>query len=179
MLVMEDAVLVIVDVQGRLARLMADADTLFANLQRMIRGSRVLDIPIIWAEQNPAGLGPTIPELSELLEGVEPIAKMTFSCVREPRFLETLEALGRKQVLVTGIEAHICVYGTVAGLLEKGYEVHVVEDAIGTRIASNKGVALRRMHAEGAVLTSTEMALFEMMQSADHPSFRQIQAIVK
>ncbi len=179
MLNTDDAALVIVDVQGRLAQLMDDRETLFANLQRMVRGAQVLELPILWAEQNPGKLGPTIAEVASLLDGVEPIAKMSFSCAGSARFLAALQACGRRQLLLTGIETHICVYNTAVDLLERGYEVHLVEDAVGSRIASNKSVGVRRMCDRGAVLTSTEMALFEMMRSAEHPCFRQIQAIVK
>ncbi len=179
MLDADNTVLVIVDVQGRLAQLMADRETLFANLQRMVRGARVLELPILWAEQNPAGLGPTIPELTALLEGEKPVSKMTFSCAGNADFVAALEASGRRQVLLTGIEAHICVYNTAADLLARGYEVQVVADAVGARVAENKKVGVSRMCAEGAVLTSTEMALFELMKTAEHPRFREIQAIVK
>jgi nicotinamidase-related amidase len=179
MLEAENAVLAIVDVQGRLAQLMADRETLFANLQRMVKGARVLGLPILWAEQNPAGLGPTIPELTSLLEGETPVSKMSFSCLGSPEFVAALEATGRHQVLLTGIEAHICVYNTAADLLARGHEVQVVEDAVGARVAGNKRVGVSRMCAEGAVLTSTEMALFELMKTSEHPRFREIQAIVK
>jgi nicotinamidase-related amidase len=179
MLAADDAVLVIVDVQGKLAQLMDDRENLFANLQRMVRGARLLGLPILWAEQNPRGLGPTIPELASLLEDQQPISKMTFSCLGEPGFTAALQATGRRQVLLTGIEAHICVYNTAADLLAQGYGVQVVEDAVGARIAGNTSVGVRRMCAEGAALTSTEMVLFEMMKTAEHPQFREIQAIVK
>lgn len=180
MLTTNNAVLVIVDVQGRLAQLMADKEALLANLQRMVQGAKILELPILWAEQNPAGLGPTIPELCALLDGeAQAISKMTFSCAANPEFLAALEATGRKQVLLTGIETHICVYNTAADLLAKGYEVQVVADAVSSRVAGNKAVGVGRMCAEGAVLTSTEMALFEMMKTAEHPRFRDIQAIVK
>jgi nicotinamidase-related amidase len=179
MLVSHDTVLVIVDVQGKLAQLMADRETLFANLQRMVRGAQVLDIPIIWVEQYPEKLGPTIPELTALLAGIEPIPKMSFSCAKNTRFNTTLSRLGKQQVLVVGMEAHVCVYQTAVDLVNEGYQVEVVEDAIGARIASNKGVGVRKMCAQGVGLTSTEMALFELMGDCEHPAFRDIQAIVK
>jgi len=175
----ENTVLAIVDVQGKLAQLMPDKESLFANLRRMVQGARVLGVPILWAEQNPAALGPTISELSELLDEEQPVSKMTFSCMGAPEFAAALQACGRQQVLLTGIEAHICVYNTAADLLSAGYEVHVVEDAMGSRVAANKAVGVRRMCMEGAFLSSTEMCLFEMMKSAEHPRFRDIQAIVK
>jgi nicotinamidase-related amidase len=177
---LDNAVLAIVDVQGKLAQLMTDKENLFANLQRMVKGAKVLGVPILWAEQNPAGLGPTITEVATLLDGVtEPFSKMSFSCMGSPDFVAALEATGHRQVLLTGIEAHICVYNTAADLLSAGYEVHVIEDAVGSRIAANKAVGVRRMCMEGAILSSTEMCLFEMMQSAEYPRFRDIQAIVK
>ena len=132
------AVLVIVDVQGKLAQLMSDRETLFANLQCMIRGAQALAVPILWVEQNPAKLGPTIPEVAELLPALAPIAKTSFSCAGNPAFMAELERLGRKQVLVVGIEAHVCVYQTATDLLGAGYTVEVVEDAVASRIASNK-----------------------------------------
>ena len=179
MLLQGQAILAIVDVQGKLAQLMHDREALFANLQRMVRGAQILELPILWAEQNPRGLGPTIPELTALLVDQQPHSKMTFSCLGSPDFAAALERSGRKQVLLAGIEAHICVYNTAADLLARGFEVHVVADAVSARVAANKAVGVRRMCNAGAVLSSVEMALFEMMQTADHPRFRDIQAIVK
>jgi hypothetical protein len=179
MLLQGQAILAIVDVQGKLAQLMHDREALFANLQRMVRGAQILELPILWAEQNPRGLGPTIPELTALLVDQQPHSKMTFSCLGSPGFAAALERSGRKQVLLAGIEAHICVYNTAADLLARGFEVHVVADAVSARVAANREVGIRRMCNAGAVLSSVEMALFEMMQTADHPRFRDIQAIVK
>ena len=107
MLTPDNAVLVVVDVQGKLAQLMSDKETVFANIQRMIRGAQALSIPILWAEQMPDKLGPTIAEIGGLMTGLEPIAKTSFSCAGSPRFVSALEQLDRKQVLVTGMEAHV------------------------------------------------------------------------
>lgn len=175
----DKAVLVIVDIQGKLARLMADCETMVANVQRMIRGAQALAVPILWVEQIPAKLGPTIPEVADLLPGLVPISKTSFSCTGSADFNAALERMGRKQVLLVGMEAHVCVYQTAMGLVDAGYSVEVVEDAIGARIAGNKGVGVRRMLAGGARLTSTEMALFELMGDAGHPAFREVQAIIK
>lgn len=179
MLNAESAVLVIIDVQGKLAQLMADRETLFANLQRMIKGAILFDIPILWAEQNPAKLGPTIPEVAALLSGQEPIGKTSFSCAGNEQFCSALDELGRKQLLLVGIEAHVCVYHTAIDLLAQGFEVEVVEDAIGARIATNKAVAVRKLGSRGVGLTSTEMALFELLGSSEHPRFREVQAVFK
>ena len=179
MLLAEDCVLLVVDVQGKLAQLMDDREVLFANLRRMIQGARVLDIPVIWIEQLPEKLGPSIPEVALELPGQSPIAKDSFSCAGNARFNEALESTGRKQVLLTGIETHICVYQTAIDLLDAGYQVELVTDATGSRIASNKPLGIGKMQSHGAVLTSTEMCLFELMRVATHPAFRTIQQIVK
>jgi nicotinamidase-related amidase len=179
MLTSADCVLVIVDVQGKLAQMMTDKETMFANIGRMIRGAQALSIPILWAEQNPTKLGPTIPEVASLLPDVEPIAKNCFSCTGEPAFTRALSALGRRQVLLVGMEAHVCVYQTAIDLLAAQYTVELVEDAVSSRIASNKSVAVRKMTALGVGLTSTEMALFELLGTAEHPAFREVQAVFK
>ena len=179
MLTPDNAVLVVVDVQGKLAQLMSDKETVFANIQRMIRGAQALSVPILWAEQVPGKLGPTIAEIAGLMAGLEPIAKSSFSCAGSPRFVAALEQLDRKQVLITGIEAHVCVYQTAVDLAEAGYSVEVVEDAIASRIPTNRSVGVRKMVARGVGLTSTEMALYELMGDADHPAFREVQAVFK
>lgn len=179
MLDINNTALVLVDVQGKLAQLMADREALFANLQRMVKGAQVLQLPILWVEQIPHKLGPTIPEVAELMGDQTPIAKSSFSCTGSAVFNRTLKQTGRTQVLVVGIEAHICVYQTAVGLVEDGYSVEVVTDAIGSRVASNKDVGIKRMKSRGVSLTSTEMALFELMRTAEHPLFREIQAVVK
>ncbi len=179
MLQTDHSILVVVDVQGKLAQLMSERETLFANLQRMIRGAKALDMPVLWAEQLPDKLGPSIPEVAEELSGQQPICKETFSCGENEEFNAALAASGRRQVLLTGIETHICVYQTARDLLERGFAVELVTDATSSRIAGNKTVGVARMQALGAGLTSTEMALFELMRTAAHPAFRTIQGIVK
>lgn len=175
----QDSVLVIIDVQGKLAELMQDKEALFANLERMARGARVLGIPIIWNEQVPEKLGPTIPQLAEALAGLEPLPKNAFSCAGNPRFLDRLAQTSRKGVILVGIETHICVYQTARDLLEAGYRVEVVADAVSSRTAANKSVALERIRALGAGVTSTEMVLFELLGSADREEFRAISRLVK
>lgn len=179
MLRADNALLLIVDVQGKLAQLMADRETLFGNLQRMVKGALALQLPILWVEQLPQKLGPTIPEVAELLSGHQPMAKSSFSCMANEEVSASLQKLGRKQVLLVGIEAHICIYQSALDLVRQGYQVEVVEDAIGSRSASNKQAGVSRMLAHGVGLTSTEMALFELLGDAAHPAFRDIQAIVK
>jgi nicotinamidase-related amidase len=179
MLTPQDTFFVLVDVQGRLAELMAGKETLFANLEKLILGMQALDIPIAWLEQNPERMGPTIARLQALLGDYEPIAKMSFSCCGEDAFMERIRGLQRKQALLAGIEAHVCVYQTAVDLAGHGYEVQVAADAVSSRVASNRDIGLRRIREAGATLTSVEMALFELMRTATHPAFRDILKIVR
>ena len=179
MLSRDDAVLMVVDIQGKLARLMHEKEALFENVRRMIRGAKALGIPVIWAEQNPKGLGPTVPEIAELMTGTEPIPKLSFSCCGEQAVSSALQELGRRQVVLTGIEAHVCVYQTAMDLLRMGYEVHVAADAVSSRTKENREIGLQRMRDEGVKLTSVEMALFELLKVARGESFKEIVGIVK
>jgi nicotinamidase-related amidase len=179
MLDVEQAMLLIVDVQGNLAHTMHEKEQLFQNLDILIRGGRALGLPTLLTEQLPDKLGPTLPRFSDLLPNVQPIHKRSFDCCGEPTFLEALTALGRRQVVLAGIEAHVCVYQTARGLLERGYEVHLVSDAISARTAANRWLGLERLRDHGALLSGTEMALYELMREADSPVFREILKLVK
>lgn len=179
MLTTNNTVLVLVDVQGKLAQLMDGKEALFQNLRKLVQGSQVLGLPIIWLEQNPTGLGPTIPELAELLHAQQPIAKFSFSCCGDDGFMAALRATGRKQVLLAGIETHVCIYQTAADLLNRGYEVEVVADGVSSRTAANRDLALGKMQQLGARLTSVEMALFELLGKAEGPAFKAMLKIVK
>ena len=178
MLTRDDAVLLVVDVQGKLARLMHEADALFDHLSRLVRGAKVLEVPVLATEQNPKGLGPTVEEVRPHLPS-PPLPKMAFSCCGEAAVVEALEATGRRQVLLAGIETHICVYQTARDLLARGWEVHVVADAVSSRSVRNREVGLAKMRAAGAEVTSVETALFEMLETAEGPAFKQILEIVK
>ena len=180
MLTVNNTVLVVVDVQGKLAQLMDQKEVLFSNLERIIRGAKVLNIPIIWTEQVPDKLGQTSPPIVDLLADIaEPIAKASFSCCGVTPFMKQLTDTGRKQVLLTGIETHICIYQTAVDLLEKGYEVQLVTDAVSSRSAANRELGINRIKEAGATLTSTEMALFELLRVAEGPEFKAIAKIVK
>ena len=179
MLIPEQTVLVIVDVQVKLFPVMFEKEALLLNLQKMINGAILLDVPVIFTEQNPAGLGQTLRELSDRCPGAETISKFDFSCCAESGFIEKLKTSGRHQVLVCGIESHICVYQTSMDLLSKGYEVHLVSDCISSRSAQNKELALRRMVSENIKLTGVEMALFELLGCSKSPKFKAISSLVK
>ncbi len=171
--------LVLIDVQGKLAQLMYDKERLFANLTILVKACRILDVPIVWCEQNPRALGPTIPELLEDLSGLSPIEKMSFSCCGEPVFVEQLQKSHRNQAILCGIESHVCVYQTSTDLLNNRFEVAVVADAVSSRSPDNKQIALSRMQSEGVCLTSTEMLLFEWMATARHDKFKDIARLVR
>ena len=179
MLKIENTTLLIIDIQGNLAHLMHDKELLFKNVQKLIKGIQILGIPILWVEQNPQGLGPTIPEIADILSNIQPISKMSFSSCRNDIFLQTLNALNRKQVLVAGIEAHVCVYQTAADIVDIGYEVQVVTDAVSSRSVGNKEIGLQRMRDSGVSLTSVETALFELLKVAEGEQFKEILKIIK
>ena len=178
MLKTEDTALVVIDIQGKLARVIDESDRTIAAAARMIAGAKLLDVPIICTEQNPAGLGPTVEEIAPLLTD-PPIAKMAFSCCRQEQFTQALRDLQRRQILIIGIETHVCVYQTAIDLMGTGLEVQIVADAVSSRSPTNKQIALARLRALGASITSVEMALFELMGAADHPAFRDMLRIVK
>jgi nicotinamidase-related amidase len=179
MLEQKDCCLVVVDVQGKLAQSMFDKERLFDNIQILIKAAKILDIPVIWCQQCPQALGPTVPQIAELLTESEPIDKSSFSCCGDDKFNNKLRALSRHQVLLCGIEAHVCIYQTTVDLLRRGYNVDIIADAISSRMLENKQLAIQRMAGEGAHISSTEMALFELLKTAEHPKFRQIAKLIK
>ncbi len=179
MLTIENSILVVIDIQDSLAQVMHEKETLFENLEKIIKGATILGIPMIVTEQVPEKLGATIPKISSLLDTVRPIPKSSFSCCGEALFMRELEDIKRTQILVAGIESHVCVYQTTVDLIRKGYEAHIVTDCISSRTADNKTLGIERMTSEGAKPTSVEMALFELLKSAGGDRFRKISRLVK
>jgi nicotinamidase-related amidase len=179
MLDIENCCLAVVDVQGKLAELMHEKEILFRNVQILIEAARILEMPILWCQQCPQSLGPTSPQIAELLVGCEPIDKATFSCCGNEDFKAALASLSRRQIILIGIETHVCIYQTATDLLAEGYSVDIVADAVSSRTLTNKQIALRRLSARGANITSTEMTLFELLKTADHPKFKQIAKLIK
>ncbi|MBN1755282.1 hydrolase [bacterium] len=179
MLSADNCVLVVIDVQGKLARIAYKSEELFDNLRRLIKGIQALGVPILWTEQLPDKLGATHQEISELLPGLEPIIKNTFSCCGENRFMTELRRSNRKQVLLCGIECHVCVYQTAADLRDLGYGVHLVTDAVSCRSKGNWELGLGKMGSLGVQLTGVEMVLFELLRVAEGEKFKQIIKIVK
>jgi nicotinamidase-related amidase len=179
MLTVTDSVLLVVDVQEKLFRTIYQKEQLADNLQRLIKGIQVLEVPILVTEQYPQGLGPTIPEIAQLLAGVKPYPKVNFSCCGDDDFLRAFKQLRRKQVLIAGIESHVCVYQTAADLIAAGYEVHVIGDTVSARTEQNKDIGIKMMIQLGAKLTSTEAALFELLKVAKGEKFKAISQIVR
>lgn len=174
-----ESVLVLVDFQGCLVDIVYRAEWVLPNALRMIKACQALDVPILATLQAPEKLGPMPPALTEALSEITPIPKTSFSALRSSEFLLALEQLARRQVILTGIEAHVCVLQTGMDLLDAGYEVHVLSDGVFSRTAENHDLALQRLHDVGAVISSVEIALFEMLRTARHPVFRTISKLVK
>jgi len=179
MLKPENTMLIVIDVQGNLYQAMHEKESLLENLTKIIRGAQVFDLPILVTEQIPSKIGPTIPEIARLITGIVPIPKAHFSCCGEEGFMSELKKIRRGQILMTGIEAHVCVYQTTLDLIEKGYEVHLITDCISSRTASNKVLAIERMVGSGAKRSSMELALFELMKVARGDTFSRMIKIVK
>jgi nicotinamidase-related amidase len=179
MLVPEDTILVIVDIQEKLTAAMYDKEALVENAVKMVKGAQVLGIPIVSTEQNPDGLGRTIPPIAELLKDTRSFSKLTFSCCGERPFVDELEKIDRHQILIGGIECHVCVYQSVVDLLDLGYEVEVITDMVSSRTPENKEIGLAKCEAYGAYLTSVETALFELLQVAKGEKFKKMLQVVK
>jgi len=171
----ERATLVVIDVQEAFRKAIPDFDAVVSAAAIMVRGAEAIGIPVLVTEQYPKGLGRTVPELAALLpEGVEPIEKTAFSAAEAEGF----EMGDRDQAIVCGIEAHVCVNQTVLDLLDRGVEVHVVADGVGSRSEANRELGLGKAERAGAWLTSVETALFELLSRAGGERFKAVQKLV-
>jgi nicotinamidase-related amidase len=172
----ERAALVVVDVQEAFRKALPSFEEVARAIGVLVEGAAELQIPIVVTEQYPKGLGATVSEVAERLpDSVEPVEKVRFSAAEADGF----DLAGRDQALVCGIETHVCVNQTVLDLLERGTEVHVVADAVGSRTEANRELGLHKMERAGATLTSVETALFELLGGSDAAEFKQVQALVK
>ena len=175
----QNAVLFVIDVQGKLAHLVHNAPDIIENIQKLIHAAKILNIPIIWTEQVPDKIGTTIPEITNLLTDIKPLIKASFSCLNEKTIQKKLQSLNRDQVIVAGIETHVCVYQTVAQLIDDEFSVQVVADAVSSRTLENKQIALNRIAVLGADITSCEMIITELLQTSAHPKFKEIIQLIK
>jgi nicotinamidase-related amidase len=168
------AALVVIDVQEAFAKAVEGFDRVAAQTAVLVQGAKVLGLPVLVTEQYPRGLGETVEPVREALGDVERLPKTVFSAVRAEGF----DLQGRDQALVCGIETHVCVNQTVHDLLGGGVETHVAIDAVGSRTAANRELGLRKMEESGAILTSVETALFELLGEAGTAEFKTIQKLV-
>jgi nicotinamidase-related amidase len=169
------AALVVVDIQEAFRKAVPSFDAVAESAATLVQGAEAMGIPIVVTEQYPKGLGHTVPEVAEHLpDGLKPLEKVRFSAAEAEGF----DLNGRDQVLVCGIETHVCVNQTVLDLLDRGIEVEVVGDAVGSRTDENRELGLHKVEDAGAVLTSVETALFELLGGSDAAEFKQVQALV-
>ncbi len=176
----ENSVLLIVDVQEAFRDAIGSFSTIAANIARAASGFDMLGLPVIVTEQYPKGLGPTAEEIRfSLTEGFDPIEKTSFSAFGSGEVSRKLEDLLAKQIVLCGVETHVCVNQTAHDLLRNGYAVHLLTDCVGSRFDHDKAAGLEKMKMSGVVQSSVEMALFELMRDAKHEKFKDVQALIK
>lgn len=179
MLSRQDCGLLVVDVQGKLARIVDDSDMMVHRLCTLIKGAKLLNLPIIWVEQNPAKLGSTIPEVSQLLDELTPFSKVTFNAMASDDIRCAINTSGCNQWLVCGIESHICVYQSVMAMSAAGYEVEVVEDAVSSRDPKHKSIAIEKFRQQGIAISCVEMAIYELLQTSDSDLFKAFLVLIR
>lgn len=175
----KQSMLLIVDVQESFRKQLKDLDNLTRNITILAEAAKILKVPVVLTEQYPQGLGKTIAEISACLGEHKYFEKTAFSCCQAAGFSDMMESLGREQIIICGIEAHVCVSQTAHELLSGGYTVHVVADAIASRAPRNRDIAWEKMIASGAVPSCVEMALFEMLGGSGSEQFKAVQRLVK
>jgi nicotinamidase-related amidase len=173
------AALVVVDIQERLLPAIFEQERVVQNALRLIQGAAALQVPVFATEQYRKGIGPTVPEVAAAIPGFAPMEKLAFSACGAEGFVEALKARDREDIILCGIEAHVCVCQTCLDLVDHGFRVFVAADAISSRTAENHRLAIERMAAAGAVMVSTEMILFELLGRAGTDEFKQILPLVK
>ena len=175
-----NSALIVIDVQGKLAQLMYESERLHKNIKVLIQGAQLLDIPIFWLEQIPDKLGKTSPDIEELLSPtVSAIEKKHFSGWQNEEFKHALEHSGKTHFLISGIEAHICVYQTCQDLQNNGFQCHIIRDAVSSRNQENKTCGIKMMLDCGANLSNTEAVLFELQHIAEGDRFRELIKLIK
>ncbi|MBN2468317.1 MAG: hydrolase [Deltaproteobacteria bacterium] len=172
----DDSLLVVIDMQEKLVPVVADKEMIVENVIKLVRFCRIIDLPVMVTEQEK--LGDTLPEIRAALVNTHPITKTAFSCFGSPAFREGIRQLRRNTLIIAGIEAHVCVAQTALQALPD-YTVHVVSDAVSSRVADNRKVALQRMRQCGVTITSTEMVIFELLEKAGTPLFKEALPLVK
>jgi nicotinamidase-related amidase len=177
----ESAALVVLDLQAKILPAVVEPQRLIRNTQLLLRLAQVLGLPTVLTSHYSKGLGSIVPEITQFAPGIEPLEKSSFGCFGEPDFLRRLKqrAPQARFLLVTGIECHVCVTQTVLGALAAGYLVHVAADATSSRTPENWQIGLKRMERAGAVISSTEMAVYELLGRSGTPEFKEILPLLK
>jgi nicotinamidase-related amidase len=176
LLTADSAVLLLIDMQERLMPVIHDNDVVLARAVRLAEASRLLAVPIRATEQYPEGLGHTVPPLADYPQSI--LAKTAFAATADPGFSEFMPA-GVSEIIVAGVEAHVCVLQTVLALLGRGRRILLVADAVGSRDPADRSAAIDRARQHGAEIVTSEMVLFEWLRSSQHPKFREVQKLVK
>ena len=179
MLSKDNTGLIVVDIQGKLARLVYESDNLIQHCEKLIKGAQTLGLPIIWLEQNPDKLGATVNELASLFTTQTPIIKFTFNAGETPLFLDAVSAANVENWLICGIEAHICVYQTALHLHTVGYKVQLVADCISSRLVSNKKLAINKLVNQGVDVSGLEMCLYELVKDCRATEFKEILSLIR
>jgi nicotinamidase-related amidase len=174
-----NAVLLIIDIQERLAVVMDRKDQVVKNTLHLVELARMQNLPVVVTEQYPKGLGRTLPEITAALPVYLPIEKVSFNCCGEASFNEQMKRLGKKKIIVTGMETHICVLQTSLGLIKGGFDVHLVMDAVCSRTKANWRSGVELIRDAGGVLTNTETVLFQLLGVAGTPEFKTISNRIK
>lgn len=175
----EDCCGLIIDIQERLLPHMTANGLLLRNTQILIKGLQALGIPLLLTEQYTKGLGFTVPEIKEILQDINSIEKTAFSCCDESSFEANLHHLNRKTVIIAGIEAHVCVLQTAIDLKEQGFTPVIVDDCVSSRKPTDKAIAMQRLLASGAIISTYESILFELCRFAGSNTFKTISKLVK
>jgi len=174
----DSSALVVVDIQEKLVPAMKKRQMVYDNCSHLIELAKLIDLPIVLTEQYPKGLGPTVPEIKEVLPSYAPLEKVTFDCCKGEGFIDKIASLQKTHIILTGMETHICVLQTCLSLLKEGYFVHLVSDAVCSRKKDDfrTGVEIMR---DGAVINCTETVLFQLLEKAGSPEFKTISKRIK
>jgi len=171
--------LIVIDVQEKLFAKVEERERIAENICKLVRFADILGMPIILTEQYPKGLGPTIPEIRRLTPNVKPIEKVEFSCLASSAFREKLAEIHARNLVLTGIEAHICIFQTAIEALTNGYKAYVVYDAVSSRRREDKIIAIERMRRQGVTIVTSEMLMYEILRKAGTPEFKKVLELVK
>jgi nicotinamidase-related amidase len=175
----EDSLLLVIDPQEKLVRMIHNREDVVNTISQLIKFAYIYQLPVVLTEHYPEGLGYSVEEIKEVLADYQPVRKRIFSCFGVPEFSEVLSSHARRNLLVTGIETHICVSQTVHDALHRDYRVQVIADAVGTRKPLDHNIALDRMGRAGAVITTSEAVMYEIAERADTEEFKRLLKLVK